>query len=519
MPDSKKYDLIVVGSGLGGLMCAYIFAKEGKSVCVLEKNNQVGGNLQTFSRDKCIFDTGIHYVGGLQEGQPLYNFFQYFGLMDVLKIKRLDEDGFEQMIFKDISKTFHYGMGYENFIRVLCQDFPEEEKAIRKFVQDMQDICEKFPMYSGKEGEENFAEILEILSINLVEYLDQLTENKVLKNVLAATNLLYAGKADKTPLYVHALVINSYIESAYRMINGGSQIGNYLAKEIRKMGGKIIKHAEVVHFEGEKLIEFVQTKNGIKYYADLFIANIHPDILMDMVPSSQIRPAYRNRLKNIENTTSTFIVNLILKKNVVKYRNFNIYYYDSIDVWEPIHSNKANWPDAIACYFPAQANGSEYVDSLTLMAYMDMEPVKKWENTFNTVAEKKYRGEDYEHFKNEEAQKLIHKAFEVLPELEGAIEKVYISTPLTYRDYIYSKNGSLYGFLKNSKEPLNSFLSPKTRIPNLLLTGQNLHLHGVYGVTVTAFKTCAEVFGNAYLVEKIRKSNTLISLSNENREN
>jgi all-trans-retinol 13,14-reductase len=60
----EQYDIVVVGSGLGGLVSAIILAKEGYSVCVLEKNNQFGGNLQTFVRDKTIFDTGIHYIGG-----------------------------------------------------------------------------------------------------------------------------------------------------------------------------------------------------------------------------------------------------------------------------------------------------------------------------------------------------------------------------------------------------------------------------------------------------------------------
>ena len=78
---NKKYDYIIVGSGLGGMVSAIILAKEGKSVCVLEKNNQYGGNLQTFVRDKTIFDTGIHYIGGLDKGQNLYKYFSYIGIM------------------------------------------------------------------------------------------------------------------------------------------------------------------------------------------------------------------------------------------------------------------------------------------------------------------------------------------------------------------------------------------------------------------------------------------------------
>ena len=58
--ENKQYDVVIVGSGLGGLACALILAKEGRSVCVLEKNNQFGGNLQTFVRNKTIFYKVVH---------------------------------------------------------------------------------------------------------------------------------------------------------------------------------------------------------------------------------------------------------------------------------------------------------------------------------------------------------------------------------------------------------------------------------------------------------------------------
>ena len=81
-----QYDAIIVGSGLGGLASAIILAKEGKKVLVLEKNNQFGGNLQTFSRNKTIFDTGIHYIGALGKGQNLERYFSYLGIYDGLEL-------------------------------------------------------------------------------------------------------------------------------------------------------------------------------------------------------------------------------------------------------------------------------------------------------------------------------------------------------------------------------------------------------------------------------------------------
>ena len=131
----KHYDVVVIGSGLGGLVSAIILAKEGYSVCVLEKNNQYGGNLQTFVRDKTIFDTGIHYIGGLGEGQNLYQYFKYIGIMDGLNLKKMDEDGFDIISFENHDQEFPHAQGYDNFINQLIQFFPEEREAIEKYCE------------------------------------------------------------------------------------------------------------------------------------------------------------------------------------------------------------------------------------------------------------------------------------------------------------------------------------------------------------------------------------------------
>lgn len=71
----------------------------------------------------------------------------------------------------------------------------------------------------------------------------------------------------------------------------------------------------------------------------------------------------------------------------------------------------------------------------------------------------------------------------------------YTSTPLTYRDYTLTPEGAAYGLRKDFNNPMLTLLSPRTPIPNLMLTGQNLMLHGLHGVTMTTLFTCAEVLG------------------------
>jgi all-trans-retinol 13,14-reductase len=226
----NQYDVVIVGSGMGGLVCGTILAKEGMRVCILEKNKQIGGTLETYVRKRVIFDSGVHYVGSLDKGQTLHTLFTYLGIMGKMKLQKLDEDGFDHIVFEGDDHEYVYGQGYDNFMKGLLKDFPDEEPAIQKYCDAIKDVCSKFPLYNLRKG--NFIEKAGVLEIDTQTFIESVTPNKRLQNVLAGTSLLYAGVPYKTPLYVHALVLNSYIESSYRFMDGGSQIARALSHEI-----------------------------------------------------------------------------------------------------------------------------------------------------------------------------------------------------------------------------------------------------------------------------------------------
>lgn len=64
-----KFDVLIIGSGMGGLVCADILGREGYRVCVVEKNKQLGGSLQTYVRDRVIFDSGCIISAGSIRGK------------------------------------------------------------------------------------------------------------------------------------------------------------------------------------------------------------------------------------------------------------------------------------------------------------------------------------------------------------------------------------------------------------------------------------------------------------------
>ncbi|WP_417609257.1 phytoene desaturase family protein [Owenweeksia hongkongensis] len=505
MNEEHQYDFVIIGSGLGGLECGYILADEGYSVCVLEKNHQLGGNLQVFSREKVAFDTGVHYIGGLEEGQNLHQMFKYFGLMDKLKLVKMDSK-FDRITFNGDPVEYNHAQGYDAFAKSLIEQFPEEESAINEYCKTVQEICNHFPLYNLEYSQESYLED-KVLGIGVKDYLEQLTSNEKLQAVLGGSNMLYAGISDKTPLYVHALIVNTYIESSYRCIDGGAQIAKHLAKSIREMGGVVLKRTEVTSFEYEgKEISCAVTEGGERFYGKNFISNIHPQDTLDMVEDGRVRKAYVNRIKSLENSVSAFILNIVCKPESFEYQNYNYYHHKTWDVWKGVDESAETWPSSYMFSTPAHSENQKYSKGIIVLAYMKYSEVQEWEKTLRTVVKPSERGEAYEKFKKEKEEVVLKEVEKKFPHIRDCIKTVYSSTPLTYRDYIGNSDGSIYGVVKDYNAPLKTFITPKTKIPNLYLTGQNINLHGILGVSISSLVTCSEFIDKKYLLDKINNA-------------
>ena len=123
-----------------------ILARKGLKVVILEKNDHAGGCLQSFPKDGVMFDTGIHYVGGLGEGQVLRKLFTWLGIMDKLHIRQMDPDGFDH--FHINGDRYVYPSGYDRFRKQLIEYFPAEEKAIDTYIQKLHEITRSVSLYN-----------------------------------------------------------------------------------------------------------------------------------------------------------------------------------------------------------------------------------------------------------------------------------------------------------------------------------------------------------------------------------
>lgn len=501
---SSHYDVVIAGAGLGGLMAAAILAKEGMKVCVLEKNRQAGGCLQSFALHKKPFDSCVHYIGGLGEGHTLHRLFSYVGIMEDLKLKALDANGYDRIRFANEKFSFPHANGADNFVAQLLPFFPEEKENLKAYVALLKKVGSHFPLYHLRAGDA--AEKSAVSGWDLSDTLAGITSNQKLREVLAGNSLLYAGVRGKTPFYLHALVTESYMHSAHKISPASSEISKLLIRQIRAHGGNVLRQHEVSRaVEESGKLQFVETKNGMRYYAKNFIVNTAPSVFLPLLESKLIRPMFRQRMAGLPQTISTFMLNLVLRPGKVPYQAFNTYWHRQQDALSAAQYQPGEWPANYALFFTEDPKHPGFADTLSVLTYMHYAEVLPWQNTENTSAAEQERGSAYDAFKERKSEQLLAKVCQEITDLKQHIAAQGAATPLTYRDYTGTPEGALYGVLKDVQQPSQTTIATRTRIPNLFFTGQNVNLHGVLGVSITAVATAAELTGMNYLLGKINQ--------------
>lgn len=498
----KKYDIVIIGAGLGGLLSAVILAKEGMSVCVIEKDKQIGGCLQTFSLEKKVFDSCVHYIGGLGDGHTLNSIFKYAGIMDKLQLKSYYKNAFDKIAFADEETEYPLAQGLDNFVTQLTEYFPKEHIALQEYIKKITTVGDHFPLYRLRLGDAN--EKSAVTNWQLTKTLEQITQNKKLQNVLAGNNMLYAGTKTQTPFYLHALVTESYIHSSHKVLPGSSQISKYLWQVLQEHGGDILRNTAVTKLvENNGNITYAQLQNGEKVFGTQYISNIHPALLVNLIDSSIIRPIYRKRITQLEQTISCYMLNIVLRANTVPMAHHNLYWNATDDVWGAATYNPASWPANYTLFYTQDKNNPDFAESISILTYMHYDEVSAWASTHNRAGHEQNRGDEYNSFKQRKNEQLLQKVYERLPILKGNIITHSAATPLTWRDYTGTPKGALYGILKDVNKPNETTVPTRTKISNLFQTGQNVNLHGVLGVSITAVATCAEIIGMEHLLRKV----------------
>ncbi len=477
--------MAIIGSGLGGLICARLLAEKGLHVVVLERHSAPGGCLQSYHRHGMSFDTGLHYVGGLAEGQRLRGIFEQLGLMR-LSWQHLDPQGYDMVSIG--GETFPFVEGYRNFADTLAERFPRERASLYKYVELME-RADMMPLGDP--------EVQSLCAVNAYNYLCETFTDPLLIDVLAGNALKTELRRESLPLF-HFLHSSFVGGGAWRLCGCGNDIVSMLVNDIKSMGGALVTGAQVEELiENDGKITAARCSDGTTFEADVFISDAHPQQTFALVKESHcLSRLFRRRIDILENTWGMFTVSLVTD-GTIPYFNHNKFIYRRANVWEQPavgdvtrQGNPGIDRVMVSCLVNNKANnGADRPLVIDLLTPVPFSLFESW--TDSLVG---HRGDGYLALKQRLADECIALAETAIPGLRGAIStQPQTSTPLTWRDYTLTPSGSAYGLRKDSRQPLMTILSPRTPISNLLLTGQNLMLHGLEGVTMTALQTCQAI--------------------------
>lgn len=200
---------------------------------------------------------------------------------------------------------------------------------------------------------------------------------------------------------------------------------------------------------------------------------------------------------------SCFTLYIVFKPGAFPYINHTCYYQDDYGlVWQHGQYNPINWPRGFMYMTPPELGQGPWASKMIVNAIMPYGAVRQWENTSTG-----HRGPHYEQWKAMHVAKVMSRLEELYPGFGAKVATIYSASPLTIRDYYNVKEGALYGYSKDCCNIALSQVPVFTKVKNLLLTGQNINLHGICGVPLTAINTVEALTGPDTLVRKINAFN------------
>ena len=495
----ERKSVVIIGAGLGGLFTGAILAKEGFRVTILEKNATIGGGLQSFRRFGETFDTGMHVIGGMHEGGNTRRICEYLGIMDKVEVRSTDVNCSSKIFFGDSAAVYSVPIGRNNFINSLTSYFPHEKEGIVRYVDAIYAIADKIDLFNLRQASSLFTDYPPDFLTAADSFIAKYVDDNELRSLLAYMNPLYGGRGNETPAYVHAIINVLYINGTCRFEGGSDKFANLLAEVVMDNGGEVLVNEKVEWIDiSDKVVRSVHTVSKRIFRADIFISDIHPCALLNLMPQDVFPRLYRTRLQEIPNSYSAFCLYIKLKSGTFPYMNYSEYYIEhSNEIWK-FGEADGDWPKGFLLMTPPDGDADKYATKLLVTAPMLFDTVRRWEHTSVGC-----RGKEYVEWKQLCAEKIIGMIERIHPGFRDCIENMNMSSPLTIRDFYGVKEGAITGYSKDCNNIIVSQIPVVTKVKNLLLTGQNINLHGFCGVALTAISTCEVLLGHNYIINKI----------------
>lgn len=453
-------DVIIIGSGIGGLIAGASLAKMGKRVLVFEQHSIPGGYATAFQRKKYRFEVSLHLLGDLDEGGMIHNIYEKIGILPSVKFYKVS--ALYKAVYPDYSLIARYNSDY---ITELQNLFPDEAEEIEELLDTFVKIRMEILLINKKSIQGEFINmpldaplVNKFRNLNLTEMLNEFLTSANLKSVISQYWLYFGLPPSKISAIFYAYVWTEYfLYGGFYPHDRSQAISDRLVEIIKSYNGEVhvkCKVKKIIVEDGKAT--GIELQNGEIYTSEYIISNADlKATFKDMVGYNHIKKRYINQIENVEPSISCVQVYLCLDidlPTVYNEKNHEIFVNEKYDLEEAyadiIEDKIEEAPFAITIYDNIIKDYNEVGKST--LSIIQLSYYDNWHG----LSMSKYKQ------KKERTMKcLVSRLEKIFPQITEHIVFKNISTPLTNERYTGNQRGAIYGAAQTVNQSLNKRIS------------------------------------------------------------
>jgi phytoene dehydrogenase-like protein len=450
---NNRYDVIVIGAGISGLVCANFLAKAGKRVILIEKQDKPGGYCVSFKRKNFSFDICRHF-GGFGSRRIMHIICSRLGIYEKLNLRRTNPSDILYIgdkkirIFSDLKKT------KESF----CDAFKKDTSDIRRFIDFLSQLS-VFNIVSNYN------------KLTFQDVLDNFFKNNEIKNAFCAL----LGNAGLGPAQLSAvkglLLYNQFIFDGGYYFNGGSDVFvQLLSDSLRGIGSDLLCRAKVKNIiVKDKAARGVTLEDGRIFLSDLVVSACDAtETLLGLIGKDNLDISVKLKLDRLVPSMSVFIVFLGLKgfnPELIEDRS-TIWYlpgdlakskrFDSI--YTKIYNGEIDLEEKHVVIAPSfnssERNSSDRNMQLALYVGVPYKDADYWRANRRCMCEN-----------------IIKRAELIMPGLSDKAILTETATPDTLYRYTLNRAAAMYGWASMPKQIAPDIMPAATAIKRFFMCG------------------------------------------------
>ena len=467
------FDVIVIGSGIGGLVTATQLAAKGANVLVLERYLIPGGSAGYFDRDGYRFDVGASMIFGFGK-QGTTNLLtraldavnvNLETIPDFVQIHYHLPGGLEVKVHRD----------YEKFLQELTAKFPHEREGIRRFYDECRQV---FNCLNAMEllSLEELGYLTRVFfqhplaCLGLVKYLPQnagdiarryIKDPALLKFIDIECYCWSVVPADRTPMINAGMVFSDRHYGGINYPKGGvGNIAQKLVEGLEKAGGKIEYKARVTEITLEKgKATGVKLANGKIYRARRIVSNATRwDTFEKLLPAETMPAAEKKWQTRYQKSPSFLSLHLGVEATILPLGTDC--HHIILEDWERMEASEGT----IFVSIPTLLDPSLAPDGYHIIHSFTPSWMEDWQGL---------SPRDYEAKKEERAERIIDRLEKVFPGLEAGLDFQEVGTARSHRRFLGRADGTYGPIPKRKLLGLLGMPFNRTSIPGLYCVGDS----------------------------------------------